>query len=103
MKQILLAAAAGTILAACVNVTTTEVAEDADTATTEVAETVEETVEEVIEVAEETMPGLCLDAGPQTPRDISSAIGLNAVTFPKAPPASAMNLCNIHTHTHVHP
>ena len=44
-------------------------------------------------------PGLCLDAGPQTPRDISSTIGLNAVEFPYAPPASEMNLCNIHTHT----
>ena len=42
---------------------------------------------------------LCLDAGPQTPRDISSAAGLNAVMFALAPPASEMNLCNIHTHT----
>jgi len=43
---------------------------------------------------------LCLDAGPQTPRDISSATGLNKVSFPKAPPYTEMNLCNIHTHTH---
>lgn len=43
--------------------------------------------------------GICLDAGPQTPRDISNGYGLNTVTFPKAPPSSAMNLCNIHTHT----
>ncbi len=42
---------------------------------------------------------LCLDAGPQTPRDISDANGLNTVTFPFAPPAAEMNLCNIHTHT----
>lgn len=42
---------------------------------------------------------LCLDAGPQTPRDISSMAGLNEVTFPLAPPVSEMNLCNIHTHT----
>lgn len=42
---------------------------------------------------------LCLDAGPQTPRDISDTDGLNAVTFPFAPPAAEMNLCNIHTHT----
>ncbi len=42
---------------------------------------------------------LCLDAGPQTPRDISNTAGLNTVTFPMAPPASEMNLCNIHTHT----
>jgi hypothetical protein len=43
--------------------------------------------------------GLCLDAGPQTPRDISNGYGLNGVTFPTAPPSSEMNLCNIHTHT----
>ena len=44
-------------------------------------------------------PELCLDAGPQTPRDISNTMGLNTVEFPMAPPASEMNLCNIHTHT----
>lgn len=44
-------------------------------------------------------PGLCLDAGPQTPRDIASTAGLNTVEFPMAPPSSEMNLCNIHTHT----
>ena len=44
-------------------------------------------------------PELCLDAGPQTPRDISETAGLNTVTFPFAPPATEMNLCNIHTHT----
>lgn len=42
---------------------------------------------------------LCLSAGPQTPRDISNVEGLNAVSFPVAPPATEMNLCNIHTHT----
>jgi len=42
---------------------------------------------------------LCQGFGPQAPRDISSAEGANAVTFSLAPPASAMNLCNIHTHT----
>jgi len=42
---------------------------------------------------------LCLDAGPQTPRDISNGYGINGVTFPMAPPSSEMNLCNIHTHT----
>ena len=46
-----------------------------------------------------TAEQLCLDAGPQTPRDISSLTGLNTVEFPMAPPASDMNLCNIHTHT----
>ena len=43
---------------------------------------------------------LCTDLGPQTPRDISSAHGLNTVTFPWAPAPTEMNLCNIHTHTH---
>ena len=43
--------------------------------------------------------GLCVSMGPQTPRDISSAIGLNVESFPLAPPANRMNLCNIHTHT----
>ncbi len=43
--------------------------------------------------------GLCTDAGPQTPRDISNGYGLNDVTFPVAPPSTEMNLCNIHTHT----
>ena len=42
---------------------------------------------------------LCLDMGPQTPRDISRTEGANTVTFPLAPPAAEMNLCNIHTHT----
>ena len=50
--------------------------------------------------AAETAPSeLCLDAGPQTPRDIANTAGLNTVEFPLAPPASEMNLCNIHTHT----
>ena len=42
---------------------------------------------------------LCLDMGPQTPRDISNGYGLNGITFPTAPPSTEMNLCNIHTHT----
>lgn len=42
---------------------------------------------------------LCLDSGPQTPRDIASAYGLNMVNFPAASPPEQMNLCNIHTHT----
>ena len=42
---------------------------------------------------------LCVHMGPQTPRDIASTTGLNTETFPLAPPASEMNLCNIHTHT----
>ena len=43
--------------------------------------------------------GICLDAGPQTPRDITSVTGSNTVTFPVAPAAENMSLCNIHTHT----
>ena len=42
---------------------------------------------------------ICQGFGPQTPRDISSAQGLNARIFSLAPPAEKMNLCNIHTHT----
>lgn len=49
--------------------------------------------------SETATPQLCLDAGPQTPRDISSTAGTNATLFAMAPPASEMNLCNIHTHT----
>lgn len=62
-------------------------------------EPVAETPEATVEAASTDTAGLCLDAGPQTPRDIASTIGLNSVTFPTAPPASEMNLCNIHTHT----
>lgn len=43
--------------------------------------------------------GICVDAGPQTPRDISSVTGLNLADFPMAPASNQMNLCNIHTHT----
>ena len=46
-----------------------------------------------------TSNGLCVDMGPQTPRDIASASGLNTEAFPLAPQVSEMNLCNIHTHT----
>lgn len=42
---------------------------------------------------------LCINMGPQTPRDIGSRAGLNTVAFPLAPRAGEMNLCNLHTHT----
>lgn len=42
---------------------------------------------------------ICKGFGPQTPRDISSVTGSNTVSFPVAPAAAKMNLCNIHTHT----
>ena len=67
-------------------------------------EPVEEvTVQEVAEVAsaqpETEAEALCVDSGPQTPRDISSAAGLNKAVFEMAPAPTEMNLCNIHTHT----
>jgi len=42
---------------------------------------------------------LCEGFGPQTPRDISSVEGTNQRQFTLAPDSTAMNLCNIHTHT----
>jgi len=42
---------------------------------------------------------ICIEAGPQTPRDISSLTGSNTVFFELAPESAEMNLCNIHTHT----
>ena len=97
MKNVLLAAVAGTVLAACANTTTSDVAEtDVETAAEEAIEVAEDEMAEVVEAA---APELCLDAGPQTPRDISNVAGLNTVTFPKAPPSTSMNLCNVHTHT----
>lgn len=96
MKNILLAATAGTLLVACANTTTTDPVE---TTISDVEDTAETVAEEAIDLVSEAAPELCVGMGPQTPRDISSAIGLNSVTFPKAPPSGAMNLCNIHTHT----
>lgn len=40
----------------------------------------------------------CEGYGPQTPRDIDSAIGTNKQTFSLAPSYLEMNLCNIHFH-----
>ncbi len=51
------------------------------------------------DAAPEAEAALCLDMGPQTPRDIANPAGLNADNFALAPPANEMNLCNIHTHT----
>ena len=50
-------------------------------------------------LAAETGGALCVDMGPQTPRDIGSVTGLNTEQFPLAPAPGEMNLCNIHTHT----
>jgi hypothetical protein len=42
---------------------------------------------------------ICQGFGAQTPRDISQVSGDNKRVFTLAPSASALNLCNIHTHT----
>ena len=42
---------------------------------------------------------LCVELGPQTPRDIADPEGLNTEAFEMSPPVNEMNLCNIHTHT----
>lgn len=42
--------------------------------------------------------GICVGAGPQTPRDITMKAGLNNLLFDLAPPPQNMNLCNIHAH-----
>jgi len=83
------------VLAACGS---EEPAAAVEEAVTEAADTAESAVE-AVEQAVADAGGLCLNAGPQTPRDISSALGLNPVTFDRAPAATEMNLCNIHTHT----
>ncbi len=41
---------------------------------------------------------ICQGYGPQTPRDISETAGSNPRQFSFAPPATEMNLCNIHLH-----
>ncbi|TQV85765.1 cadmium carbonic anhydrase [Exilibacterium tricleocarpae] len=40
----------------------------------------------------------CVGFGPQTPRDIDSAVGTNPRAFSMAPSYQTMNLCNIHFH-----
>ncbi|MEH6694524.1 MAG: delta-class carbonic anhydrase [Hyphomonas sp.] len=46
----------------------------------------------------EESAGICVGAGPQTPRDITNKSGLNSLLFDLAPPPQKMNLCNIHAH-----
>lgn len=41
---------------------------------------------------------VCEGFGPQTPRDIDSLSGSNSRNFSLAPPATQLNLCNIHFH-----
>lgn len=83
MKKAWMAAAAGTLIAACANTEITEVSDEVETTTADVTEAVEEVVEDTMDMAADAAPALCLDMGPQTPRDISSVVGLNTVTFPK--------------------
>lgn len=94
MKRILLTGAMAVGLAACGN---QEAADAPATPDSDVA--TEETAMDKAEEMETADAGLCVDFGPQTPRDISSTAGLNLTDFPFAPPPSQMNLCNIHTHT----
>ena len=44
-------------------------------------------------------PIMCSEAGPQTPRDITSLMGNNTPDMDFAPASTDLNLCNIHTHT----
>lgn len=83
------------LLAACGDNTgtTTEPTEETTVEETAAAEDVE-TAD-----ASSSEPALCLDAGPQTPRDISNTAGLNPILFEMAPASTELNLCNIHTHT----
>ncbi|MEO0548543.1 MAG: delta-class carbonic anhydrase [Pseudomonadota bacterium] len=101
MKYTLSASVMALALAGCaVDPAATDAA--VEEAAADVVETasVEETVEEAVETVEEAASdALCLASGPQTPRDISSALGLNPTVFPMAPATTGMNLCNIHTHT----
>jgi len=46
-----------------------------------------------------TAQEICTGFGPQAPRDITSHAGENGRDFNFAPHHSALNLCNIHTHT----
>jgi hypothetical protein len=86
MKYTFAAALSAALLAGCASDTGTDVA-NADTV--ETTKTVEATNE----------AGLCGGMGPHTPRDIASVTGLNTNAFPMAPASTALNLCNIHTHT----
>ena len=61
-------------------------------------DTAEASKDEAVKMAA-TSGDLCLTMGPQTPRDISSTVGLNTTMFDMAPRSTSMNLCNIHTHT----
>ena len=90
--KLLTLTAATFVLAACSGQTTVEEAVKSGQAA------VEDVVKDVKSTTNMT-ENLCTDFGPQTPRDISSALGTNPVNFTMAPASSELNLCNIHTHT----
>jgi len=94
MKNILLMGTMAIAAAACSGAGDDAAPTETETPAAETSDAVKEKVAEM--AADE---GLCVDFGPQTPRDISNTAGLNLDDFPMAPPASQMNLCNIHTHT----
>lgn len=89
MKTHLLAVASCLVLMACSN----------NTDTKEMATEAPQSEPAVETVVAEATEALCLDMGPQTPRDISSKVGTNMTKFKLAPASTELNLCNIHTHT----
>lgn len=88
LKRVFIAASAALMLSAC--------ATDKELAP---GEGVEPEVVGDIDLAPVEEAAICQGFGPQTPRDISQVIGTNPILFDLAPPASELNLCNIHTHT----
>ncbi len=87
-KSILCLTAAALSLAACSSEPKVEVRE--------APEAVKEVIKDTVAASK---TDLCVDMGPQTPRDIANASGKNLMEFAMAPVSTEMNLCNIHTHT----
>ena len=93
-KTTLILGASALLLSACSG------ANDAASKASDAAKEASPATKEVVAEAKDTMSkDLCVDMGPQTPRDIASKTGVNPVSFPSAPASTEMNLCNIHTHT----
>ncbi len=100
LKKTLLVGAISVAAAACGGQEASDTASGTQEGAAETAAT--ETGDAAMEKADKTQnadAGICVDFGPQTPRDITNTAGLNMADFPFAPPSSQMNLCNIHTHT----
>jgi hypothetical protein len=85
--------------AAAVSDAANDVADAAGDAADAAGDMVDEATAAAGDAVEAVTAEFCTEMGPQTPRDISSALGTNPVAFEMAPAASEMNLCNIHTHT----